>query len=68
LLLLIILYFQKNGNNIAKIYKYQDENGNWRFTDSSVTPEEAGTGSGGADVGESPSLDFTAQLIKKIPS
>jgi S1-C subfamily serine protease len=54
-----------NGNIYAKIYKYQDENGNWRFTDSPVTAEEAGASLGDTDAGEAPSLDLATRLMKK---
>ncbi len=54
-----------HANVYAKIYKYQDENGNWRFTDSPVTAEQAGAGSAEAGSADVPSLDLATQLMKK---
>jgi S1-C subfamily serine protease len=54
-----------NGIGYAKIYKYQDENGNWRFTDSPVTAEQAGASSGDNGAGQASSLDLARQLMEK---
>ena len=54
-----------NGNIDAKIYKYKDENGNWRFTDSPVTAEEAGVSSDDPDTAKDHSLDLATRLTEK---
>jgi len=63
LLLVIIL----GGSGYAKLYKYKDENGVWRFTDSPVTDEQVSESmEESAATANVSSRDLLSQLLEKI--
>ena len=63
--LLLVIFF--GGWGYAKLYKYKDENGVWRFTDSPVTDEQVSESmeESSASV-KTASRDLVSQLLEKM--
>ncbi len=62
----LCLIFFIAGYNNAKIYKYQDENGNWHFTDAPVDEQEAGESMEEAGAGNRGYRDLEVQLRQTV--